>query len=483
LHTTQLFIDNAWVDASSDDHLDVTNPSTGQTHAHMAMGTVADVDRAVRCARHALDNGPWATMSGYARRKLLLAFAREIQADSQVIGELKSDDMGMPLLFAPLAVQVAADNLEYFAGWADKVGGEVIPTRVHGELDYTIRHPVGVVAAIVPWNAPTFLTIQKIAPALVAGCTVVLKPSEQAPLAPLHLARCAERAGLPPGVLNIVTGLGTEVGTALIDHPGVDKISYTGSTEVGRVIGQRAAAQLKRCSLELGGKSANIICNDADLDAAVIGATTGVLMNSGQQCIAGSRLLIQRDVYVEVLDGVAAMAGQFNVGLARQPTSQMGPLISEDHLKRVLSFIEQAADVGEVRLGGERLGGDLADGWFVGPTLVADVDPASELWREEVFGPVLAARPFDTIDEAISLANDSRYGLAGGVWTSDLDTAHHVARSVRTGQMWVNTYLAVVPGAPFGGFKDSGVGREGGWAAIEDMTEITNVHVALKPKA
>jgi aldehyde dehydrogenase (NAD+) len=350
-----------------------------------------------------------------------------------------------------------------------------------GALDYTIRHPVGVVAAIVPWNAPIFLSIAKLAPALAAGCTVVLKPSELAPLSPIELVRCAERAGLPSGVLNLVTGPGEVVGAALVEHPGVDKVSFTGGTALGRIVGESAAKTFKRVSLELGGKSANIIFADADLDAATSGAVMGVLVNTGQQCIAGSRVLVQRPVYDEMVQRIAAAAGALPVGHPRAPGTVCGPLISGRHLDRVLGFVDEAGSAGRVVLGGERLGGDLADGYFLSATVVADVDHTSRLAREEVFGPVIAVLPFDTAAEAIAMANDTEFGLAGGVWTSNLDTAHGVAGKLRTGSVWVNNYLSLMPSTPFGGHKASGIGREGGWAAIEDYTELTNVLVALKP--
>ena len=477
---TQLFLDGRWTDATSERSLPVLNPSTGKEFAEMACASEEDVDDAVDAARRALDEGPWSAMTGFERRSLLLAFARELRDAADSIGAVAADDMGMPMSFSTAAVRFSADYLEYFAGWADKVGGETIPTPVRGALDYTIRHPVGVVAAIVPWNAPVFLTVSKLAPALAAGCTVVLKPSELAPLSPIELVRCAERAGLPPGVLNLVTGAGDDVGAVLVSHPGVDMVSFTGGTELGRTIGADAARSFKRCALELGGKSANIVFADADLDAATFGVALGVLVNSGQQCVAGSRVLVERPVYGEMLERLANATEGFPVGDARSDGTMVGPLISERHLERVLGYVNQAAESGQVVVGGDRLGGDLADGYFVGATIVADADPHSRLWREEVFGPVFAVVPFDTPQQAIAIANDSDYGLAGGVWTRDLDIAHGVAGALRTGTVWVNTYLAMSPSAPFGGHKASGVGREGGWAAIEEYTETTNVLVALK---
>jgi aldehyde dehydrogenase (NAD+) len=458
----------------------VVNPASGKSLADMACASPGDIDAAVAAARRALDAGPWSTITGFERRSLMLAFAAELRAATERVAEASTDDMGMPISLTRAAIEVSADYLEYFAGWADKIGGETIPTSTPGALDYTIRHPVGVVAAIVPWNAPVFLAVAKLAPALASGCTVVLKPSELAPLSIIELVACAERAGLPPGVVNLITGSGDEVGAALVTHPGVDKVSFTGGTEIGRVVGAEAARTFKRVSLELGGKSANIIFADADLDAAAMGATLGVLINTGQQCIAGSRVLVQRAVYEDVLDRLAATAGLFPVGDPRDAATMVGPIISERHLERVLGFVAEAGAAGRVVLGGAREGGDLAGGYFVGPTIVADADPASRLCREEVFGPVTAVLPFDTAAEAVAMANDTPFGLAGAVWTRDLDTAHGVAGAIRTGTVWINSYLDMPPSAPFGGHKASGIGREGGWAAIEAYTELTNVFVALK---
>lgn len=478
---TQLYVDGAWRAPQGNDTLAVLNPATGLPLAEMSCASASDVDAAVAAARRALEQGPWKKATGFERRAWLLAFAREVRAAAQQLGELTTDEMGMPLSMTVASAVGSADYLEYFAGWADKIGGDVVPTPMRGALDYTIRHPVGVVAAIVPWNAPVFLAVAKLAPALAAGCTVVLKPSELAPLATLDLVRCAERAGLPAGVVNVVTGPGDPIGAALVSHPGVDKVSFTGGTELGRIVSTAAAASFKRVSLELGGKSADIVFADADLDAAATGATMAVLLNTGQQCVAGSRLLVQRRVYDEMVERVTTIARSLQVGDPRDASTVLGPVISEPHLERVLSFVRDADSAGRVVLGGERLDGELKEGYFLSPTVVADVEPTSRLACEEVFGPVIAMTPFDTAADAVALANDSPFGLAGGVWTRDLDTAHGVAGALRTGTVWVNNYLAMPPSAPFGGFKASGLGREGGWAAIEDYTEVTNVLVALKP--
>lgn len=479
MHPNQLFIGGDWIDASSAAVEPVINPATGKAFASMAVATVVDVDRAVRSARTALDDGPWGRMSGVARRRILLAWAAELRVAAEEIGLLNTDEVGMPALFTVGSVGFCADYVEYMAGWADKVNGEVVAHPDPSVLDYTIRHPVGVVAAIVPWNVPVFLTVAKLAPALAAGCTVVLKPSELAPLAPLGIVRAAERAGFPPGVVNAVTGLG-DVGAALIEHPGVDAISFTGGPALGAHIGEVAARSFKRVILELGGKSANIVFADADLDAAADGVAQGFLVNTGQQCTAGARVLVQRPVYDELIERVVATLPVYKIGDPRATDTLVGPMISEAALDRVLGFVRDAPSVGRVVVGGERLGGDLADGFYLSPTLVADADPDSRLCNEEIFGPVAAVMPFDTAEEAVAIANDSPFGLVAGVWSDSLHTAHWAAGRLRAGTVWVNTYVDVQPTAPFGGWKASGIGREGGWEAVAGFTETTNVMAKIR---
>jgi aldehyde dehydrogenase (NAD+) len=480
LEPNRLFIGGEWVPARGDRTHPVTNPSTGKVFAEMAVAEPSDVDAAVGAARSALDDGRWAAMTGFGRRQALLRFADELRADDERIGGLNTDDVGMPLSFTVPTVGYCADYLEYFAGWADKVGGDA-PAMPDGDLlDYTIRHPVGVVAAIVPWNVPVFITIAKLAPALAAGCTVVLKPSELAPLSPLAMVEAAARADLPPGVVNVVTGLG-ETGAALVEHPGVDMISFTGGGPTAAHIARAAAGRFARLTLELGGKSANIVFADADLGAAVDGVCQGFLINTGQQCTAGARVLVERPVYDEVVERVVEAADRYPIGMPREPTTLVGPLISQDHLDRVMGFVEEARSAGRVARAGERLGGDLADGWFLSPTVVADADLDHRLCREEIFGPVVAMAPFDTAADAVALANDSPFGLVAGVWSENVNTAHWVSRQLRTGTVWVNTYLGVLPPTPFGGHKASGIGREGGWDAVVGFTETTNVMVRIRP--
>jgi acyl-CoA reductase-like NAD-dependent aldehyde dehydrogenase len=475
---TKHLIGGSWVDGAGPGFPDV-NPATGKPVADVAIGTPDEVDRAVRAARAALERG-WADAPSSARRKLLLELARLVAADAAEIGRTETRDNGMPVSIAIGEALIAAEALEYFAGWTDKFGGEVIAVPAPNVLDYTLKEPVGVVAAIVPWNAPMWLSACKLAPALAAGNTVVLKPSEHAPMAPLRLGELVRRAGFPDGVVNIVTGTGPETGQALLEHPGVDKISFTGGTETGRHVAATAGRLLKRVSLELGGKSANVVFADADLDAAAMQACVACFVVSGQQCIAGSRLLVEDRIHDVLLDKVLGVARGFLTGDPMQPSTQLGPLISDRQLARVLAYVDEARRDADVVLGGERLTGDLADGYFLPPTVVTRVRNDSRLAREEIFGPVLSVIPFDGVDEAIEIANDTPYGLAGGVWTNDLHRAHLVAKAIHAGTIWVNSWLAINPQTPFGGYKASGFGREGGREALEDYSQTKNVYVQLR---
>jgi acyl-CoA reductase-like NAD-dependent aldehyde dehydrogenase len=476
---TELYVDGVWRAPASDETLTILNPSTGKALSEMAVGAPSDVDAAVASAQRALTSGPWPKMSGTARRNLLLAWAAEVRASADDISEVLLRDMGAPTMMAHGQVMSSIDYIEHFAGWADKMESAVLTPALTSQFHYTLRKPVGVVAAIVPWNAPVYLTVAKLAPALAAGCTVVLKPSELAPLSPLELVKAAERAGFPPGVVNVVTGTGA-VGAALVEHPGVDKVSFTGGTTTGAHVAATAGRLFKRVTLELGGKSANVIFADADLDAAAQGAVMGMMVNTGQQCIAGSRVLVQRSVYDQVLEKIIAFTPVFAVGLPDAPGVMAGPLIDERSIDRVLGFVDRAKADSRVAVAGERLGGDLADGFFVSPSIVADVSNDSYLAQNEVFGPVTAVIPFDDAREAAAIANDTEFGLAGGVWTSNLDTAHYMAAQMRTGTVWVNSYLSMSPVGPFGGFGASGLGREGGSDAIDDFSETTQVVISLK---
>jgi aldehyde dehydrogenase (NAD+) len=476
--TTKHFIAGEWRTGEGPAMTDI-NPSTGKTLAEFPVGTAEEVDQAVRAARDAFDGG-WRDSTPTVRRKLLLKFAELLSSNATELGKLATEDMGMPWAFTIGETAFSAEYVEYFAGWADKLYGETIPLSAQNTLDYTMREPVGVVGAIVPWNSAVSLAIWKLAPALATANTIVLKPSELAPLAALRLMDLIAEAGFPPGVVNLVTGDGPQTGSALVEHPGVGVIAFTGGTATGRKVAERAGAQLKRVALELGGKSANIVFADADIDAAAVQAGVGCFINTGQQCIAGSRVLVQESIQDAFLQKVTDFARNWAVGDPLQPTTQMGPLISEGALERVLGFIDDARGTAEIAIGGERLGGDLADGYFVGPTVVANVRNDMRVAREEIFGPVLSVIPFTDEAEAIAIANDTPYGLAGGVWTNDLHRAHRVARAIQAGTVWVNSWLTLNAQAPFGGYKASGLGREGGREALDTYLQTKNVYVQMR---
>jgi acyl-CoA reductase-like NAD-dependent aldehyde dehydrogenase len=476
--TTKHFIAGEWREGEGAAMADL-NPSTGKQITEFPVGTAAEVDAAVRAARDAFDGG-WRDATPTVRRKLLLKLAELISSNATELGRTASEDMGMPWAFTIGEAMFCAEYLEYYAGWADKIHGDTIPLSAPSTLDYTLREPMGVAAAIVPWNSPLSLALWKMAPALTTGNTVVVKPSELAPLAALRLMDLVAEAGFPPGVVNCVLGDGVQTGAALIEHPGVDVIAFTGGTATGRKVAETAGRLLKRVSLELGGKSANIVFGDADLDAAAMQATVGCFINTGQQCIAGSRVLVQESAQDAFLDKLLASARNFAVGDPLQPTTQMGPLISEASLTRVLGFVDEARGAAEIALGGQRVGGDLADGFFVAPTVVTGVRNDMRIAREEIFGPVLSVIPFRDEAEAVAIANDTPYGLAGGLWTNDLSRAHRVARQIQAGTVWVNAWLAVNPQTPFGGYKASGIGREGGREALDVYTQIKNVYMQLK---
>jgi len=475
--TTKHFIGGDWRAGSGATMTDI-NPSTGKTLAEFPVGTADDVDAAVRSARDAFDGG-WRDATPTVRRRSLLKLAELITRDAQELGRVATEDMGMPWVFTHGEAIFAAECIEYYAGWADKINGETIPLSAANTLDYTIHEPRGVVAAIVPWNSPLSLAIWRIAPALATGNTMVIKPSELAPLPILRLMDLIAEAGFPAGVVNCVTGSGPETGAALVDHAGVDVVGFTGSTTTGRRVAEAAGRRLIPASLELGGKSANVVFEDADLDAAAVQACVGCFVNTGQQCIAGSRLLVHEPIVDAFMEKVVAFARGWAVGDPMQPTTQMGPLISAMQLERVLGFIDEARASASIVLGGERLGGDFADGYFVPPTVVTGVRNDMRIAREEIFGPVLSVIPFRDEAEAIAIANDTAYGLAGGVWTNDLSRAHRVARAIQAGTVWVNSWLVVNPQAPFGGYKASGLGREGSREALDVYLQTKNVYVQL----
>ncbi|HUA75846.1 MAG TPA: aldehyde dehydrogenase family protein [Solirubrobacteraceae bacterium] len=455
------------------------DPATGRAIASVAQAGAEDVDRAVRAARAALESGPWATMAPSARGAAIEALARALQEHAQEIAQLEALDNGKPAKLAQAVdVELSATHLRYFAGWPTKIEGAVLPVSAPDMLCYTRREPVGVCAQIVPWNFPLLIAIWKLAPALAAGCTVVLKPAEQTPLVALRLAELALESGLAPGVLNVLTGDGS-TGAALVDHPGVDKVAFTGSTAVGREVGSKAGRDLKRVTLELGGKSAAIVLGDADLDQAVKGAYQAIYYNSGQACNAGSRLLVPKERYDEVVGALAERAARSRLGPGLEPDTQLGPLVSAEQQQRVLGYVENGREQGaELVTGGAAA---LADsgGYFVEPTLFSATSDDLRIVREEIFGPVLVASPYDDLDEAVARANAGEYGLAAGIWTRDLSAAHRVAARLRAGTVYVNRWGTSDPAVPFGGVKDSGVGREHGREGLAEYLETKTVWTAL----
>jgi acyl-CoA reductase-like NAD-dependent aldehyde dehydrogenase len=478
--THKLFIGGQWVDAETEQTIEVINPATGAVFAKVQAGGAGDIDKAVKAARQAFESGPWPAMNGTERAKLLWRLADAIEANADEIGLVESLDNGMPMMMAKFGAALgSANNLRYNAGWAGKVLGETIEGHYPNRHVYTLKQPVGVVGAITPWNFPLPMEVAKIAPALAAGCTVVLKPAELTPLTAIKLAQLIEQCGFPPGVVNIVTGYGDPAGKALVEHPDVDKISFTGSTATGKWIVQAAAGNLKRVSLELGGKSPNLIFPDADLEKAIPGAAMSIFGNAGQVCVAGSRLYVHKDVFDKVVDGVSGMAKSLRVGPGQDPDTQMGPLISQKQLERVSGYIASGKEEGaEVVVGGERAGNQ---GYFMQPTVLAETNREMRVVREEIFGPVVCAMPIndDDIEKIARTANDTTYGLAAYIWTRDMSVAHKLAKKVQAGTVSINGSAGIDPAVPFGGFKQSGWGRENGFEGAEHFFETKTVSMAL----
>jgi aldehyde dehydrogenase (NAD+) len=475
----RMFIDGKWVESASGKQFETVNPSTGQVLASVAEGDSEDIDRAVAAARRAFD-GPWRKFKPFERQNLLLKLADLVEQHFEELAALDTLDMGAPISRTRGNRLRALGMLRYYAGQATAIHGETIENSLPGEYaSFTLKEPVGVVGAIIPWNGPLTATIWKIGPVLATGCTVVLKPAEEAPLTPLRLAELCQEAGVPPGVVNVVPGYGETAGAALARHMDVDKVAFTGSHLTGRKIVEASAGNLKRLSLELGGKSPNVVFADADLDAAVPGSGMAVFANSGQICSAGTRMFVERGIYDEFTERVAEYSKSLRVGDSSDPETQIGPLVSSQQLDRVTGYLAIGRQEGARPLsGGERLtDGDMAKGYFVPPTVFADVKDEMRIAQEEIFGPVISAIPFTDVDEVIERANKTNYGLGSGLWTRDVGKAHKLARGIRAGSVWINCYQAMDPAMPFGGYKMSGYGRESGKQHVEEYLNVKAVWI------
>jgi phenylacetaldehyde dehydrogenase len=474
-----MLIGAGWRDAVSGQRLDVRDPATGDVVTSVPAAGAADVDLAVKAARTAFESREWGGARPVDRERWLLKLADLLETHAAEFAEIETIDNGKPLVISQrVDVPSAVDFLRYCAGWATKIEGTTVEPSLPGFrknefFAYTRREPVGVVGAIIPWNFPLLMAVWKIGPALATGCSVVLKPAEDTPLTALRLAGLALEAGVPPGALNVITGDGPTAGASLAAHPGIDKVAFTGSTAVGKRIGQAALENMTRISLELGGKSPVIVLDDVDPAVAASGAANAIFFNSGQVCVAGSRLYVQRKAYDAVLDGISAIAGKMRIGPGLEKGTQLGPLVSERQLTRVSGYVRTGLDEGATLMaGGQRHG---TRGWFHQPTILTGVAPSARVAQEEIFGPVLVATPFDDVEEIAALANDTAYGLSASIWSNDLKRVHRLIPRIKAGTVWVNCHGLLDNALPFGGYKQSGIGREMGRAMIDLYTETKSV--------
>lgn len=479
----RMLIGGEWLDAADGGTLDVVDPATAQVFDKVPAGAKADIDRAVAAARQAFEGGDWAAMRPVDRERLLMKLADLVEANAQELAELEALDNGKPVTVARFAdVSLVVDSLRYLAGWATKIHGETMNVSVPIVRDrefwgFTRREPVGVVGSIIPWNFPLLMAAWKMGPVLATGCTMVLKPAEETPLSALRLAELVQEAGYPAGVFNIVTGLGHAAGAALSSHPGIDKLAFTGSTEIGKLVGKAALDNVTRISLELGGKSPMIVLDDADVDAVAAGAAHAIFFNSGQVCTAGSRLFVHKKKFDQVVDSLSNIAASMKIGAGILPDTQLGPLVSAVQQERVLGYLRSGFEEGaRAAVGGEAGAGS---GFFVKPTVLVDTRDDMTVVREEIFGPVVVAMPYDDLDEVARRANDTPYGLAASIWSNDLSRVHRLIPRIRAGTVWVNCHTVLDSAMPFGGLKQSGIGREMGRAVFDMYTETKSVLMAL----
>src|SRR5262245_6552048 len=476
IRQSRLMINNEWVNASDGGTFDTLNPATGEVIAKVAHATVKDVDAAVRVARKALETGPWSRMDAADRGRLMFKLADRIEQETAELAALESLNSGKTITDSRGDVGGVVNTLRYYAGWADKIEGKTVPVRGNF-LSYTLRQPVGVVGQIIPWNFPLLMLAWKWGPALACGNTIVMKTAEQTPLSAMRVAELAVEVGFPPGVINLLAGLGETTGHAMVLHPDIDKIAFTGHVDTAKLIQKNASPTLKRMTFELGGKSPNVVFADADLDQAVEGAFHAIYFHCGQCCTAGSRLFVERKVHTEFVQRLATEAKQRKIGDPMDESTEQGPQVSQEQLDKILGYVQSGQKQGaKLIVGGQRVGDR---GYFVSPTIFDDVRDDMEIARDEIFGPVVGVLPFDSMDEVVERANSTYYGLAAGVWTRDVNKAHTYAKRVKAGTVWVNCYHVVDTTTPFGGFKMSGQGRENGEAALEHYTESKTVTIKL----